>query len=211
MACCLTAPSHYLNQWWHIVRSTLRNIIQWDLNQNTKIFIQENAFENVALEMVAIFFWPVCINLLAPGKFEWNFWSLIFQIISVIDGWGIFCELAHRWISLNLTNDKSTLVQVMAWCHQATSHYLSQCWPRLLSPYGVPRPQWVNDMSHPPWQNCMLSLNGNGNMVMINSQQDRGKHADVMSLKSFLHYWPFVRGIYWLSVDYHHKGCLICC
>ena len=25
---------------------------------------------------------------------------------------------------------KSALVQVMAWCHQATSHYLSQCWPR---------------------------------------------------------------------------------
>ena len=33
--------------------------------------------------------------------------------------------------------------QVMAWCHQATSHYLSQCWPRSMSPYGVIRPQWV--------------------------------------------------------------------
>ena len=31
----------------------------------------------------------------------------------------------------------------MAWCHQATSHYLSQCWPRSPSPYGVTRPQWV--------------------------------------------------------------------
>ena len=40
-----------------------------------------------------------------------------------------------------------TLVQVMAWCHQATSHYLSQCWPRSLSPYGVTRPQWVNPTS----------------------------------------------------------------
>ena len=40
--------------------------------------------------------------------------------------------------------DKSTLVQVMAWCRQATSHYLSQCWPRSMSPYGVTRPQWVN-------------------------------------------------------------------
>ena len=29
----------------------------------------------------------------------------------------------------DLTEDKSTLVQVMAWCRQATSHYLSQCWP----------------------------------------------------------------------------------
>ena len=31
----------------------------------------------------------------------------------------------------------------MAWCHEATSHYLSQCWPSSLSPYGVTRPQWV--------------------------------------------------------------------
>ena len=31
----------------------------------------------------------------------------------------------------------------MAWCCQATSHYLSQCWPRSLSPYGVTRPQCV--------------------------------------------------------------------
>ena len=43
-------------------------------------------------------------------------------------------------MSLNLTDDKSTLVQVMAWCRQATSHYLSQCWSRFLSPYGVTRP-----------------------------------------------------------------------
>ena len=23
------------------------------------------------------------------------------------------------------------------WCHEATSHYLSQCWPRSTSPYGI--------------------------------------------------------------------------
>ena len=28
--------------------------------------------------------------------------------------------------------------------HQAPSHYLSQCWPRSLSQYGVTRPQWIN-------------------------------------------------------------------
>ena len=39
----------------------------------------------------------------------------------------------------------------MAWCHQATSHYLNQCWPRSLPPYNVTRPQWVN--SSPPGQN----------------------------------------------------------
>ena len=47
----------------------------------------------------------------------------------------------HNW---TFRDDKSTLVQVMAWCRQATSHYLTRCWPRSLPPYGVTRPQWVN-------------------------------------------------------------------
>ena len=57
----------------------------------------------------------------------------------------IFCEIAIRWMPQYLTDHKSTLVQVMVWCRQATSHYLSQCWLSSLSPYGVVRPQWVND------------------------------------------------------------------
>ena len=88
--------------------------------------------------------WPIC-NSLAPGKFEWNFMCLIFQKISVIDGCVISYELALRWMSLDLTDNKSTLVQVMAWCRQATSYCLSQCWPRPLSPYGVTRP---NELTH---------------------------------------------------------------
>ena len=83
------------------------------------------------------------INSLAPGKFEWHFRYLISQIISVIDGWGISFELALRWMSLDLTDNKSTLVQVMDWCRQATSHYLSQCWLRSLSLYGVSRLQCI--------------------------------------------------------------------
>ena len=47
------------------------------------------------------------------------------------------------WCHKTFTDDKSTLVQVMAWCRQATSHYLSHCCPRSLLPYGITRPQWV--------------------------------------------------------------------
>ena len=72
---------------------------------------------------------------------------VIFKQISEIDGWGISCEIAPIWMSLDLTYDQSTLVRVMAWCRQATSHYLSQCWPRSLTSYGVTRPRWVNGRS----------------------------------------------------------------
>ena len=46
----------------------------------------------------------------------------------------------------DLSDDKSTLVQVMACCRQATSHYLNQRWPRSPTPYGVTRPQWFNSL-----------------------------------------------------------------
>ena len=59
------------------------------------------------------------------------------------DGYDISSEIAW-WTLLDFSDDKSTLVQVMAWCCQATSHYLNQCWPRSLPPYGVSRPQWFN-------------------------------------------------------------------
>ena len=69
---------------------------------------------------------------------------MILKIILVTGGWGISCKIALRWMPLDITDDKSTLLQVMAWCRQATGHYLSQCWQRFMSPYGVTGPQWVN-------------------------------------------------------------------
>ena len=54
MACHLFAPSHYLNKCWVIVYWTLRNKLQWNFNQNTKLFINENASENIVWETVAI-------------------------------------------------------------------------------------------------------------------------------------------------------------
>ena len=47
-----SAPSHYLNQYWTIVNWTLRSKLQW--NQNAKLFIHENAYENIVCKMVAI-------------------------------------------------------------------------------------------------------------------------------------------------------------
>ena len=86
-------------------------------------------------------------NSLAPGKFEWNLRHVILKQILVIDGWVISREIALIWISLVFTDDQSTLVRVMAWCRQATSHYLSQWWPWSLSPCGITRPQWVNSLA----------------------------------------------------------------
>ena len=58
---------------------------------------------------------------LAPAKFDSNFRYVIFQQILVTEVWGISCEIALIWMSLDFTDDQFTLFQVMAWCRQATS------------------------------------------------------------------------------------------
>ena len=107
----------------------------------------------------------------------WSWWYWLWPFLSTIPNLHTNCHLTPQWrggnnfeiITLKLVyqidilrnsyeivlwrmpkhqiRDKSTLVQVMAWCHQATSHYLSQCWPSSLSPYGITRPQWVKNMN----------------------------------------------------------------
>ena len=58
-----------------------------------------------------------------------------------------------------ISDDEPTLVQVMAWCRQAASHYLSQCSPRSLSSYGVTRPQCVKP--------GIYTSNNNGPMLTV--------------------------------------------
>ena len=86
------------------------------------------------------------VNSFAPGTSECDSKDEIFNLVLLIGIFRSSHDNALRWMPQDLTDDKSALVQVMAWCHQATSHYLSQCWLSPLSPYGIARPQWVKVM-----------------------------------------------------------------
>ena len=68
-------------------------------------------------------------NPLAPGRCASMFKSIILEHMLQIKFMIISCEISVRWMPQNTFDDRSTLVQVMAWCLQATSHYLKQCWP----------------------------------------------------------------------------------
>ena len=83
------------------------------------------------------------INSLAPGRSEYDSKSVVFNLVLLIGVFRSSYDNALRCMPRDLTDDKSTLVQVMAWCRQATSHFVSQFWLSSLSPYGVARPQWV--------------------------------------------------------------------
>ena len=47
----ISASSHYLKQCWLIVNWTFRNKRQWNFSQNRKLFVHENASENIVGEM----------------------------------------------------------------------------------------------------------------------------------------------------------------
>ena len=84
---------------------------------------------------------------LAGGGFDNSLKLVNFKLISMINIWSIFCEIAIRWMPQYLTDHSSTSVKVMAWCRQAISHYLNQCWPRSLLPNDVTRLQKYHQTS----------------------------------------------------------------
>ena len=45
----------------------------------------------------------------------------------------------------NPMDDRSKLIQVMAWCRPATGRHLKHCSPGYMTPYGVTMPQWIYD------------------------------------------------------------------
>ena len=122
----------------------------------------------------------------------------------------------------NLTNEKSALVQVMAWWCQAASHYLSQCWPRSMWPYGITKPQWVHTIIPDLWiqwqmQPCICRVTQAHSsthyndvimsvmvsqitslMIVCSGTDQRKHHSSALQ--------AFVRGIHWWPVNSPHKG-----
>ena len=78
-----------------------------------------------------------------------NLKSVISEHLLRIKPMFISCELARRWMWQDTCDDESILVYVIAWCHQATSHNVTQCGSWSKSPYGSPMPQWVKSLREP--------------------------------------------------------------
>ena len=140
----------WANERWHYI--VMLSLIGWGHTQNDPWKRKEMriiCYISLSLKIHCCH-WQLSltdINSLAPGRFQFNFRQVIFKPTLVNGGWEFSYEIALRWMPLDLTDDTSTLVQVMAWCRQATSHYLSQCWPRSMSAIGITRPQWVKPLS----------------------------------------------------------------
>ena len=72
------------------------------------------------------------------------FWMCNFQThFSDLISHVFVMKLPFRGMPEAILDDKSTLVQVMTWCSQATTHYLSQSWPKSILPHGIIKPQCI--------------------------------------------------------------------
>ena len=80
------------------------------------------------------------LNLVSPGRCSYDFECAIVKHNLGVDSLSIHANIILEWMPEDLVEGKSTLVQVMAWCHQAASHYLNQCRSRSLMPYVITRP-----------------------------------------------------------------------
>ena len=63
---------------------------------------------------------------------HWETWKLFTRSIFKLK----LSSWMDRWVPQSPTDNKSTLVQVMASCRLAKRHYLGHCWPRSISPLG---------------------------------------------------------------------------
>ena len=91
-----TAPSHYLNQCWNIVKWTPRNKLQWNFNWNSYIFIQK-----MHLKISSAKWRPYCLYLNVLRTYwkttiylqQWKCREYCTEIYLVIR------EVSHQWFS----------------------------------------------------------------------------------------------------------------
>ena len=97
-------PKYYLNQLWHIVKYTIKDILG-QLCSKSKRFTHEFAFLNVAYEIAVILFMPQCVTQ------QWNtsvapFWWNGKVIISLIKcGINFFHSKTSMVAPLNFGNE----------------------------------------------------------------------------------------------------------
>ena len=90
----LAPNAHYLNQCWVIGNWTLRNKLQWNFNQNKKLFIHENASENITCEIVAILSRGRWVKWIPPTQIFWH---------QPKDTWMLQWKLSSLWPGTNST------------------------------------------------------------------------------------------------------------
>ena len=145
-AVCLISFLYFLPTagWWWVVCELSASCAE---NTHT-IVVTCSCGWGICWQQAICFTAEIILGSLDPGRCYHNFKSIISETCYGFKFMDISCKIALTQVMpQNNLSDKPALVQVMTWCYQATSHYLSQCWPSIMSPCNATRPQWINGTS----------------------------------------------------------------
>ena len=150
MACCLTAPSHYLNQYWLIINGFCGIQTRVISHGRTHDINAQDGCKNHTFEITAVSARGQWVNTMRPRQNGCHF-ADIFSCI-------FFNEI---YISINVllkfdhkthNNNIAELVHTMAW--QAITWTNGVYW---LTHIWVTRPQWVNGICCTRWT-CNVTI-----------------------------------------------------
>ena len=139
MAWCLVAPSHYLNQWWLIIRVDLWHSPEGNFRRKAHVHV----FIDYASKIIAIS--PRCqwVNTLRPRQDGRLFPDDIFKCIFFNGSVLILIKISLRFVPKAPINNIPALVQIMAWRRLGDKPLFEPIMLSLLTHICVTRPQWV--------------------------------------------------------------------
>ena len=143
MACCLTAPSHYLNQWWLLFSEDLWQSHERSFAASTQATVLYNEFEKHTFKSTATSAKVQWVNSLRPGLNRRPFADDIFKCIFLNENEWILPRISLKFVPKVRINNIPALVQIMAWRRPGDKPLSEPMMVSLLTHICVTRPQWV--------------------------------------------------------------------
>ena len=124
---------------------TLVNKLQWNSNQNTKLFIHKNAFENVVCDMAGTLSRERWVNTMRQRQNGRHFADAIFKYIFLNQNVWIPIKISLKFVPKGPINNIPSLVQIMVWRRPGDKPLSEPMMVSLPTHICVTRPQWVKE------------------------------------------------------------------
>ena len=150
MACCLTAPSHYLDQCWLMINGRLWHSHERKFTGHSQEFKPKHEVENHTFKITSIPPRRQWVNTLRPGQNGLHFADNIFKCIFLNENVWIPIKISLKFVPKGPINNIPALVQIMAWRRSGHKPLSEPMMVRLPTHIYicVTRPQWVKYTMH---------------------------------------------------------------
>ena len=140
MICCITAPSHYLNQSWLII---------WHQSEDNFTGNPEDIyfwydFENELFQLTVTSPIGKWVNTLRPRQNGRYVADNTFKRVFLKENVRISIKISLKFVPKGPIDNIPALFQIMAWCQPGDKPLSEAVMVNLLTHICVARPQWVN-------------------------------------------------------------------